>query len=118
MTLEQFLTRLNANPETIQFSDTISVIDQYYDFTPSKFVNGDLINEANQNNGSCKIIAFSQLNKLNKNNTLHCFGDYYRQDVLKHPENTDHQNIRNLMIHGPESIEFTHAALALKNTSV
>lgn len=116
MTLEQFLTRLDTNPETIQFNDTITMIDAHYDFTPSKFVNGDQVNEANQNNGSCKIIAFAKLNKLSNDRALHCFGDYYRQDVLKHPDNTDHQNIRNLILHGLEDIKFLNTPLALRNT--
>ena len=114
MTLEQFLTRLKANPETIQFTDTMAVIDDHYDFTPTKFVNGDLINEANQNNGSCKLLAFAKLNELNKTSILHCFGDYYREDVLKHPDNTDHQNIRNLIIHGLEGVQFEGIPLIVK----
>jgi len=114
MTLDHFFARLNEKPESFQFTDTIQLIDTYYDFTPCEFTNGKQINEANQNNGSCKLIAFAQLNKLNVDQTLQCFGDYYRIDVLQHPENTDHQNIRNLMIYGWKGISFKGQALTKK----
>lgn len=115
MTIEQFLAALNENPDKIQFTDTMQVIDANYDFSPSEFKNGQLTNEANQNNGSCKLLAFAKLNKLNPELTLQCFGDYYRVDVLQHPQNEDHQNIRNFMIYGWEGIEFEQVPLALKN---
>jgi hypothetical protein len=112
MTLDTFLQRLNEAPETIVFADTLAVIDAYYDFTPTQFRNGDQINAAGQNNGSCKIFSFARLHGLTPAQTLHCFGDYYRQDVLGHPEGTDHQNIRNFMVTGWGGVEFGGAALA------
>jgi hypothetical protein len=42
-------------PDTITFSEVIAYIDTHYDFTPTRFVNGETVNEAGQNNGSCKI---------------------------------------------------------------
>lgn len=114
MTLEQFFTHLEENPTTLQFSDTMAVIDAHYDFTPCKFINGDTINEANQNNGSCKLLAFAVLHTLSKDQALNCFGEYYRQDVLAHPNNTDHQNIRNLLSHGLEGISFEGSPLTRK----
>tara|TARA_R110002072_G_scaffold140765_9_gene285262 strand:- start:24826 stop:25182 length:357 start_codon:yes stop_codon:yes gene_type:complete len=114
MTPEQFLANLSEHPEAIQFTDTMAVVDANYNFTPCKFINGDLTNEANQNNGSCKLLAFAKLHMISKDETLHCFGDYYRQDVLAHPNNTDHQNIRNLMLYGLEGVLFESAPLTQK----
>lgn len=114
MTLEDYLQQLNNAPESVAFNDTISVIDENYDFTPSEFKNGELVNEANQNNGSCKIFAFAQLHDLDQSTTLHCFGDYYRLDVLEHPEGSDHGNIRNFMKTGWDGIEFSQPALTHK----
>jgi hypothetical protein len=114
MTIEQFLKTLNEKPESIQFTDTMNVIDTYFNFTPCEFINGKQLNEANQNNGSCKLLAFSLLNKLSINQTLHCFGDYYRIDVLQHPKKDDHQNIRNLLIYGLEGVRFKNQALTKK----
>lgn len=115
MMIEQFLAALNENPHKVQFTDTMQVIDTNYDFSPCEFKNGKFINEANQNNGSCKLLAFAKLNSLSPELTLQCFGDYYRVDVLQHPQNEDHQNIRNFMIYGWDGIEFKQLPLALKN---
>ncbi len=95
MELNTFLQRLNASPDSIAFADTMAVIDALYEFTPTAFKNANLLNEANKNNGSCKLFSFARLHNLSPQQTLHCFGDYYRKDVLLNPEGTDHQNIRN-----------------------
>lgn len=114
MTLNEFLTQLSQHPEQVEFSDTMAVIEENYSFTPSSFVNGDTVNEANQNNGSCKIFAFGLLNELSPEHTLACFGTYYRDDVLKNPDGDDHQNIRNFMISGWEGVKFDGTALTSK----
>ncbi|PZO27992.1 MAG: type III effector [Flavobacteriaceae bacterium] len=95
------------------FPETIAFIDENYNFTPTNFKNGNQINNANQNNGSCKIFAFAKLNQFTKEETLNLFGDFY-QDVLNTPEATDHQNIRNFMIFGWEGIVFDGEALKMK----
>lgn len=114
MELTTFLQRLNEAPETIAFADTIAVIEALYDFTPTEFRNGDLLNETGQNNGSCKIFSFAKLQGLTPAQTLHCFGNYYRKDVLEHSEGTDHQNIRNFLKTGWDGVEFTGEALKAK----
>ncbi|MBI5919772.1 MAG: HopJ type III effector protein [Nitrosomonadales bacterium] len=114
MQLDVFLQRLSAVPETIAFADTIAVIEAHYDFTPTEFRNGDLLNAAGQNNGSCKIFSFARLQHLTEQQALHCFGAYYRDDVLQHPEATDHQNIRNFMRSGWAGVVFTGEALKPK----
>nr|WP_324259285.1 HopJ type III effector protein [Cellvibrio fontiphilus] len=114
MNLEQFLLNLNTQPESIQFSDTIAVIDSLYQFTPTRFKNGALISEPGQNSGSCKIFSFARMQGLTESQTLSCFGDYYRKDVLQNPSATDHQNIRNFMTTGWAGIEFDGAALSAK----
>jgi len=106
MNLETFLYTLNTKPETIDFTDTIAVIDAMYTFTPTPFKNGDMLNAADQNNGSCKLFAFAQLQNLTEQQTLACFGHYYRDDVLKNPDGDDHQNIRHFMKTGWAGIKF------------
>ncbi|MCF6283279.1 MAG: HopJ type III effector protein [Candidatus Polarisedimenticolaceae bacterium] len=106
MTLNSFIQELNDNPAMVEFSDTMALIDQLYSFTPTAFKNGNTLNEAGQNSGSCKLFAFAQLQGLSQEQTLVCFGAYYRDDVLKHPEATDHQNIRNFMVQSWLGIEF------------
>jgi len=114
MTLNEFLTQLSQSPEQIEFSDTMAIIEENYTFTPSSFINGDTVNEANQNNGSCKIFAFGLVNKLSAESTLACFGTYYRDDVLKNPDGDDHQNIRNFMVSAWSGIKFDSEALTLR----
>lgn len=115
MELNDFLRRLNDAPDSIAFVDTIAVIDSLYEFTPASFRNGSLLNEAGMNNGSCKLFSFALLHGLSQQQTLHCFGAYYRDDVLKHPNGSDHQNIRNFIKTGWEGIAFDGIALAPRN---
>ena len=75
--------QLEKSAEEIQFKDVIAFIDEHYDFTPTKFTNGNTVNEANQNNGSCKVFSFAELNSLSQQETLNLFGEFYREDVLK-----------------------------------
>lgn len=102
------------NNEEVEFDEVIIFIMDHYDFTPTAFKNGDLENNANQNNGSCKVFAFSKLNGFTKEQTLQCFGDYYRKDVLQNPDGTNHGNIRNFISTGWDGISFAEEALTKK----
>lgn len=110
----ELLEQLKHFPETIQFSHVITYIDEHYDFTPTAFKNGNTVNEAGQNNGSCKVFSFAKLQELSKEEVLPLFGEFYRDDVLKNPEGTDHQNIRNFMEYGWEGVSFEGEALTKK----
>lgn len=118
MTIDTLLQQLQQNPEKTQFSEVIATIEAFYDYTPTRFYNGlgedRLCNEAGQNEGSCKIFAFAKLHQLGPEQTLHCFGDYYRKDVLEHPQASDHGNIRNFIQYGWEGIQFDSEALSLR----
>lgn len=105
------LDKIRNTPEEVSFQEVIAYIDENYTFTPTKFTNGEVVNEENQNNGSCKIFSFAKKQGLSVEQTLHLFGDYYRVDVLQHPENEDHQNIRNFIKFGWEGISFEGEAL-------
>jgi len=114
MTLDAFLDTLRNTPESIEFADTMAVIESNYEFTPTRFTNGATLNEADQNQGSCKLLAFALLNDLTPSETLACFGQYYRHDVLQNPNGDDHQNIRNFMQQGWQGVEFASQALIAK----
>ena len=114
MQLDTFLTQLNAAPDQINFADTIATVDANYEFTPTAFRNGDLENTVGQNSGSCKLLSLAKLHNLSAEQTLHCFGDYYRVDVLQHPDATDHQNIRNFIRYGWDGVKFEGSALIAK----
>ena len=114
MNINDFVNQLRANPESIAFTDTMSVIAEYYDYVPVSFKNGDTFNESGTNEGSCKLFAFAQAQQLSQEETLACFGDYYRKDVLEHPAGSDHANIRNFIKYGWAGIEFNGTVLSEK----
>lgn len=118
MNTAQLLSQLNSAPESVTFDQVMDTIAADYDYTPAMFTNGfddDMAtNEAGSNEGSCKIFSFAQFNNLSKEQTLHCFGDYYRIDVLKNLSATDHANIRNFMLHSWDGIHFQSEALTKK----
>jgi len=110
-TLPELLTQINLSEKEIEFEQVMQIIKDNYHYQPTTFTNGELINEAGTNEGSCKIFYFAQLNKLDQQQTLSCFGRYYREDVLANPSGNDHGNIRNFMITGWQGIEFKSIAL-------
>ena len=111
MTIENFLEKLKNKPAEMDFNELMELVDKYYDFTPTAFDNGDLHNNAGENSGSCKLFSFAKLNGLSEEQTLACFGVYYRDDVLQNPDVDNHQNIRNFMKSGWAGITFDGEAL-------
>jgi hypothetical protein len=113
--LEMLLQQIKTHPEDIEFNDVLEVINNAYQYTPTRFSNGSasgkIINQPGQNEGSCKIFSFAKAHQLDEQQTLHCFGKYYREDVLKHPDNDDHANIRTFIKHGWKNIHFEGDAL-------
>lgn len=114
MSITAFITKIQQNPETVTFPETIALIEENYLFSPTAFKNGTQHNAAGENSGSCKLFAFAKLQNFTLTETLACFGAFYREDVLKNPQGTDHQNIRNFMVSGWDGIVFEGDALLLK----
>lgn len=116
--LDQLLNQLENSPTTVEFNQVIEVINAHYHYTPTRFTNGkgdsQVSNEAGTNEGSCKIFAFAQDQQLGEEQTLNCFGDYYRTDVLKNPDGNDHGNIRGFIQFGWDGIKFDEPALQVK----
>ncbi|MFD2530091.1 HopJ type III effector protein [Polaribacter marinaquae] len=113
MIIQEFKTKLKSNPSAILFADTMQVIEDNYNFTPTAFKNGTIENKAGENAGSCKLFAFAKLQKLTKEETLFCFGEHYK-NVLEDANGTSHQNIRNFMNTGFDGLTFESEALTLK----
>lgn len=111
---EQLPTLIKSlKDNSLPFKEVIAFIDTFYEHQPTAFRNGDLYNEATQNQGSAKVFTFAQLNELDKEDTLYLFAEHY-QSVLNNPDGTDHQNIRQFMIHGWPGIVFEGQALLEK----
>ncbi|MCF6190246.1 MAG: HopJ type III effector protein [Cocleimonas sp.] len=114
MTIESFLEKLKNTPNEMDFNELMAVVDDNYTFTETAFDNGNLHNDVSENSGSCKLFSFAKLNGLSEEQTLACFGIYYRDDVLQNPEADNHQNIRNFMKTGWGGIKFDGEALQTK----
>lgn len=112
MSLDSLLQQLQQRPETVEFDQVIALINSLYRFTPTRFTNGSQVNEQGTNEGSCRIFAFAQLQGLSKEQTLACFGKFYREEVLQQPDAQNHGNIRQFMQHGWDGIKFDQAPLA------
>jgi hypothetical protein len=104
----ELLTKLKTN--SILFNDVISFIEQHYEHRPTAFRNGANSNEATENQGSAKVFSFAKLNHLGKEDTLLLFAEHY-QSVRNTPDGSDHQNIRQFMLHGWDGIQFEGEAL-------
>lgn len=100
----------------VEFAAVLALIDSYFNFTPTAFSNGAQHNQADENNGSCKVFTFAHQYGLSKTQTLHCFAEHY-QSVLADPQGEDHQNIRQFMQHGWDGVCFSDIALELKKES-
>ena len=117
-TLSSLINKIKSSPRSIEFNDVINVISEHYHYSPVLFTNGAktdcVVNQAQKNEGSCKIFSFAQINQLSELQTLHCFGQYYREEVLNDVAGTNHGNIRAFMKHGWEHIKFDGLALTPK----
>ncbi|MCK5816344.1 MAG: HopJ type III effector protein [Flavobacteriaceae bacterium] len=114
MNISDFKLKLKTKPSEIEFSDTMTVIETNYNFTPTAFMNGDLKNDSGQNSGSCKLFAFAVKQGLTKDETLACFGKYYFDEVLNDSKGSGHKNIRNFMNTGFKGLIFDGVALVKK----
>ena len=82
ISLNALLANIKQAQHPIEFAQVMQVIADNYQYQPTAFSNGELVNESGTNEGSCKIFYFAQLNNLTPSQTLACFGSYYREDVF------------------------------------
>lgn len=116
MIFQTLLARLKTSEA--DFEEVIAYINEHYEYTPTRLSNGlgenPVVNEAGSNEGSCRLFALAALKGLSAEDTLQLFGRFYREDVLKHPDATNHANIRRFMQDGWAGIIFDGAALRAK----
>jgi hypothetical protein len=109
MTVFELIKKIKQ-AKSLNFLEVLNTIDSSFNFTPTKFTNGAIINEANSNNGSCKVFSFAKMKELTCAETLFLFGEHY-QKVVETENDEDHQNIRNFIKSGWEGIHFEKDAL-------
>jgi len=114
--MAEFREKLADN--SVQFSETLALVEKWYDLHPTAFKNGlddqAVENAQGQNEGSLKVFALGRLNGFTPEQALASFGEHYR-DVQATPDGTDHQNIRQFMRHGWKGIQFDAVPLTLKS---
>ena len=108
---KQLIIKIKQQPTTVSFEEVMQVINDHYQYTPASFVNGVLENQASTNEGSCKIFCFAKMHGLSQEQTLNCFGRYYREDVLGNLNGKDHGNIRNFISSGWGGVIFSTPVL-------
>jgi hypothetical protein len=96
------------------FSKTLTFIERWYLHTPCAFTNGNILNTAEQNQGSCKVLFFAMQEGLTNEQCLRCFGEHYR-DVLATPNKDNHLNLRRLLVDGLNGIHFDGIPLSRIN---
>ena len=109
-----FLRQLQQ--DTFVFESTLEFIETHFNFTPSAFNNGGVLNTLEQNQGSCKVFALAQLLEFSQQQALACFGQHYR-DVLATPEVDNHHNLRRVLKEGLGNISFDQFPLEQKADS-
>jgi hypothetical protein len=109
MTPTEFVARL-GDPAHL-FADTLAFVDEHYHHQPTAFRNGEVANAADQNQGSCKVLAMALDLGLTDQQALHCFAEHY-QSVLADPAGIAHANIRALMHHGLAGVRFENPPLS------
>lgn len=115
MTPQSLIHQLTHHPDAVEFSEVLAVIAAHYIYAPTRFTNGlgadPVVNAAGTNEGSCRVFAFAKLNGLSPQQTLACFGRFYREEVLGDPAGSGHANIRRFMRDGWAGIVFDGVAL-------
>ncbi len=99
--------------KAIDFAQVLEFIDATHHYTPVKFVNGQIHNQAGENEGSCKVFGFARLYQLNQVDTLKLFAEHY-DNVLQNPQGTNHANIRNFQKFGWQAFLMEHNPLTKK----
>lgn len=107
----------NLRSGKADFEDVLAYISDHHEYRKVLFKNGigdnPIINEAGQNEGSCRVFSLAKLKRLSEEDTLLLFGRHYRH-VKSEPEGNDHANIRRFMKDGWAGIHFEQEALSIK----
>jgi hypothetical protein len=109
--LAGFLTAIESDSH--QFAATLAFINEWFEFTPTAFRNGTVANSAEQNQGSCRVLALALMQNLSGEQALKCFGEHYR-DVLATPGRDNHHNLRRLQADSLADIHFEQPPLRRK----
>lgn len=111
MSLQELLLHLQTKQKV--FKDVLAFIQQHYNYHPTSFRNGEIVNAANENQGSARILYFAKLNNLSEEDTLSLFAEHY-EEVKFTPEGDSHPNIRQFIRYGWNGVAFEQPVLSKK----
>lgn len=111
MSLQELLLHLQTKQKV--FKDVLAFIQQHYNYRPTSFWNGEIVNAANENQGSARILYFAKLNNLSEEDTLNLFAEHY-EEVKFTPEGDSHPNIRQFIRYGWNGVAFEQPVLSKK----
>ena len=95
-----------------QFADSLAFVREWFEVQPTAFDNNGLMNSADDNQGSCQLLALALYLKLDAAQCLLCFGEHYR-NLADYPANS-HLNIRNIVQYGLQQVAFAQFPLTRK----
>ena len=110
------LQRIDVRPLVLCASGTQKVQDRIgirRRWLQNAFRNGKVANSAEQNQGSCRVLAFALMQNLSAAQALKCFGEHCR-DVLATPGKDNHHNLRRVQAEGLGDIHFEQPPLRRK----
>ena len=119
MNTQQYLEQLKSGEEMkfldfTDFTDFTDLIDNEYTFVPTAFMNADLANKDDENQGSAKVFCFGLMHSLSEREVVKCFGEHY-QSVLDSPQDpSSHLNIRSFMNSGWGGVTNDFSDLTIK----
>lgn len=113
MNTQQYLEQLKSGA-AMQFSDFTSLIENEYNFVATAFINGDLNNKEDENQGSAKVFCFGDMHELGEHEVLRCFGEHYQSVLASLANKTSHLNIRTFMRLGWQGVSINTEALTKK----
>lgn len=111
MKVDHLLELIRTSPELLEHDVVLCTIDEYYLYQPTYFMNGAVVNNPGENEETCKILAFAKMHDLDKEQTLACFGRFFREEVRDHLHDVGHPNIRAFLVCGWRGVEFYGNAL-------
>lgn len=99
-----------------KFEDTLTLINESFEYQPASFRNGPLVNAEGENEGSCRVFSLAQYCNLSETETLTLFAEHYQQ-VLNDPAGESHGNIRQFMTTGWSGIRFDQTPLRIRQAT-
>jgi len=99
----EFAEQIKNDGSKTTYQSTIDFLNEHYNYFAVPFTCGEYSYEPNVKTGASKIFSFGLMTKMNEEQVLRMFGEYYR-DLT--PDGTDRPNIRTFAKNGWPCVTF------------